>query len=346
MAIGTDVAVPRPSWVSYAAQTRLARATPHFVPAVAGEGGLCDPDALESAVCRPRPRPGRFRAVVATIPGQPDRPLASPDSVRALCAVAERHDLIIISDEIYRDLVHDPGAPFLSPAAVAPVPHGGDHGPEQEPGPGRLADRRGAAPRRTARAGPDRAAARCGPARSGRPRPSRSSTRRLVGFREPPEITERIARSRSPARGGRPRRGSGWGTAAGLSVPAPQAAFYLYPDFSGWRGSAAAARHRDRRGPGRPTWSSGTGQGRCRPAPSASGRRTCGSGWPPACCTGTPTTSGRRRWPRRTRWPCRGSRRRWPGSRTCWPTSARDHRAGTAGRPGPPGAGRAGGRPS
>ena len=34
--------------------------------------------------------------------------------------MAAEHDLIIISDEIYRDLVHDPATPVLSPAAVAP----------------------------------------------------------------------------------------------------------------------------------------------------------------------------------------------------------------------------------
>ena len=54
------------------------------------------------------------------MPDNPTGRLASPDAVRALCAVAERNNLVIISDEIYRDLVHDPSAPFLSPAAVAP----------------------------------------------------------------------------------------------------------------------------------------------------------------------------------------------------------------------------------
>ncbi len=43
LALGTDVAVPRPSWVSYAAQATLIGATAHFVPTVPGEGGSCDP---------------------------------------------------------------------------------------------------------------------------------------------------------------------------------------------------------------------------------------------------------------------------------------------------------------
>src|SRR6266516_6434225 len=57
LAIGADVAVPKPSWVSYAAQAALAGARPHFVPAPPGEGGICDPP--RSPVRSPPPgRPG------------------------------------------------------------------------------------------------------------------------------------------------------------------------------------------------------------------------------------------------------------------------------------------------
>src|SRR5580693_5102415 len=84
MAIGTDVAVPRPSWVSYAAQTRLIGATAHFVPAVPGEGGICDPGALEAVVTAAAAAGRPIRSVVATIPDNPTGRLASPESVRAL----------------------------------------------------------------------------------------------------------------------------------------------------------------------------------------------------------------------------------------------------------------------
>src|SRR5580700_5795344 len=43
LAIGSDVAVARPSWVSYAAQARLTGLQPQFVRAAAGHGGICDP---------------------------------------------------------------------------------------------------------------------------------------------------------------------------------------------------------------------------------------------------------------------------------------------------------------
>ena len=120
LALGTDIAVPRPSWVSYAAQATLIGATAHFVPTVPGEGGSCDPAALEAAVRASRRAGQPIGAVLVTLPDNPTGRLASPDSIRELCAIAERNDLIIISDEIYRDLVHNPDAPVLSPAAVAP----------------------------------------------------------------------------------------------------------------------------------------------------------------------------------------------------------------------------------
>jgi len=55
-----------------------------------------------------------------TLPDNPTGRLASPVTVRALYQVAAAHRLVVISDEIYRDLVHDQATPMLSPAEVAP----------------------------------------------------------------------------------------------------------------------------------------------------------------------------------------------------------------------------------
>src|SRR3954462_8549450 len=54
LAIGGGVVVPRPSWVSYAAQTRLLGIEPLFVPTPPGEGGVPDADALREAVTADR----------------------------------------------------------------------------------------------------------------------------------------------------------------------------------------------------------------------------------------------------------------------------------------------------
>ena len=59
LAIGGDVAVPRPSWVSYAAQATMIGVRPHFVAAAPGEGGICDPDASPPRPRRPPPTAAR-----------------------------------------------------------------------------------------------------------------------------------------------------------------------------------------------------------------------------------------------------------------------------------------------
>lgn len=65
-------------------------------------------------------RRGGISTVVVTLPDNPTGTLASPATVRELCAVADEHDLLVISDEIYRDLLHDPATAYLSPAEVVP----------------------------------------------------------------------------------------------------------------------------------------------------------------------------------------------------------------------------------
>lgn len=119
-ASGGSVALPAPSWVSYAAQAALLRIPAELLPTIRGEGGVPDPDELDAAATRCRRDGTPLTAVVLTLPDNPTGTVAGPETVRATCDVADRHDLLIISDEIYRDLVHDEATPYLSPAEVAP----------------------------------------------------------------------------------------------------------------------------------------------------------------------------------------------------------------------------------
>ncbi|MFB8775933.1 pyridoxal phosphate-dependent aminotransferase [Streptomyces broussonetiae] len=120
LAVGGDVVVPVPSWVSYAAQARLAGARPVAVPILTGQGGVPAPERLREAVAGARAAGQDPRCVVVTVPDNPTGTVASPDTVRRLAAVCRDLDLVIISDEIYRDLVYDASAPAESPALHAP----------------------------------------------------------------------------------------------------------------------------------------------------------------------------------------------------------------------------------
>jgi len=237
LALGADVAVPKPSWVSYAAQATMIDSRPHFVATRPGQGGVPDPARLDQAVAAARADGRHIASVVVTLPDNPTGTVASPDTVRDLCEVAAKHDLIIISDEIYRDLRHDPSAPFASPAAIAPertvvtaalsknlAVGGWRIGVARLPESGRAA-----APARMLR---DRLLSIGSEIWSAPSGPIQHAA--AFAFAEPPELVEHVATSRrlhaTVARAVAARM-----RAAGVAVPLPRAAFYLYPDFGPWR---------------------------------------------------------------------------------------------------------------
>ena len=233
LAIGGDVAVPRPSWVSYAAQASLIGAQPHFVDIRPGQGGVPDPDRLGDAVRAARAAGRELRSVILTLPDNPTGTLASPATIRALCRVADEHDLIIISDEIYRDLVHPETEPFTSPAAMAPgrtivttslskgLALGGWRiGVARLPG--------GEQARLLRRRLRDRLVGIGSEIWSAPAAPIQQAA--AYAFSEPPELAERIALSRR-LHGQVARAVARRFTAAGADVPPPVGAFYLYPDF-------------------------------------------------------------------------------------------------------------------
>jgi len=247
LAIGADVAVPQPSWVSYAAQATLAGARPHFVPTPPGEGGICDPASLVRALEGARAAGRRIGAVLVTVPDNPTGRLGDPATVQDLADVAARYDLVVISDEIYRDLVFDSAAALASPV---------DFDPE----------------RTVVTTGLSKNLAlggwRIGVARVPDGPLGRTLHDQLIGigseiwssasgpvqeaaalaFGEPPELAERISRSRS-LHEAVCRAVADRFAAAGVIVPEPQAAFYLYPDFDPWR-EHLARQHRVTTGPG------------------------------------------------------------------------------------------------
>jgi aspartate aminotransferase len=224
---GPGVAVTRPSWVSYAAQAALSGRTAHFVP---GADGVPDADHLARAVTAARVAGNPVRSVIVTLPDNPSGRLAPAAAVQDLCSVAEAYDLVIISDEIYRDLVHDPDAPFTSPAVISPERTVVTAGLSKNLALGgwRLGVARmpaggfGRALRdRLLGIGSEIWSAPAGPVQQAA----------ALAFSEPPELAERVALSRR-LHGSVARAAAHRFAAAGAEVPAPQAAFYLYPGFT------------------------------------------------------------------------------------------------------------------
>ena len=154
--------------------------------------------------------------------------------VAAFCEVAAACGLVIICDEIYRDLVHDPAAPFLSPAQVAPERTVITTGASKNLALGgwRIGVARmpaGPLGRRLRKAllgaGSEIWSAPSAPVQHAA----------ALAFAEPPPICQRIAASRA-LHAQVAAAVAAVCAAAGLIVPPPQAGFYVYPDFEPWRG--------------------------------------------------------------------------------------------------------------
>ncbi len=119
-AVEGDVLLPRPAWVTYAPQARLLGRRAWGVDIPAEYGGVPEPGALTGTLERIRAQGRRPGLLVLTLPDNPTGTLAPPELVRRICEIAREAGLTVVSDEIYRDLLHEPGTGFLSPAEVAP----------------------------------------------------------------------------------------------------------------------------------------------------------------------------------------------------------------------------------
>ena len=233
MAIGGDVAIPSPSWVSYAAQAHLLGVKPLLVPTRPNEGGVPDPELLVKAVDEARASGQDIRSVIMTLPDNPTGTGASTETVNGLCEVAKSRDLIIISDEIYRDLVFDLSTQLVSPASIAPERTIVTTGLSKNLALGGW--RIGAARLPDSLDGRKLLSRLKGIASeiwSSMPAPMQHAG--AYAFSEPKELTDRVAASRRlhavVARAVAERF-----RAAGATVAEPQAAFYIYPDFEAWR---------------------------------------------------------------------------------------------------------------
>ncbi len=114
-----DVVLPIPSWVTYAAQAALTGKKVIGVPVPAAAGGVPDPELLELALDRAARDGADPRILVVTLPDNPTGTSADAELVQQVCDVADRRGLVVLSDEIYRDLNHV-GAAQASPAGVLP----------------------------------------------------------------------------------------------------------------------------------------------------------------------------------------------------------------------------------
>jgi len=91
---------------------RLAGGEPIFIAGPEERDYKLTPDDLQSALT------DRTRMLILTSPSNPSGATYDPDEMRALAGVLEEHDLCVLSDELYDQLLFD-GQQTLSYAAVS-----------------------------------------------------------------------------------------------------------------------------------------------------------------------------------------------------------------------------------
>ena len=106
---GDEVILPAPFWVTYAEAIKMAGGVPVIVRAPETSGFRIEKEQLEAAVTE------RTKLFIINSPCNPTGALYSEEELRGLVDICVKHDLYIISDEIYYQLVYD-GREFISVA--------------------------------------------------------------------------------------------------------------------------------------------------------------------------------------------------------------------------------------
>jgi aspartate aminotransferase len=96
---GEEVIFPDPGFVSYEALTNLAGGTPTPVPL--RDDLTLDPATVEDAITEDT------AAFVVNSPANPTGAVQSPADMRAFARIADEHDVLCISDEVYEHIVFE-----------------------------------------------------------------------------------------------------------------------------------------------------------------------------------------------------------------------------------------------
>ncbi|WP_272699151.1 pyridoxal phosphate-dependent aminotransferase [Desulfovibrio sp. Fe33] len=102
---GDDVLIPAPYWVSYPAMVQLADGRSVFVPTTADDGYLVTVEGLEAA------RTDKATVLILNSPSNPTGCCYTQEQLEAIAEWARKHDIFIISDEVYDRLVYAPFEP-------------------------------------------------------------------------------------------------------------------------------------------------------------------------------------------------------------------------------------------
>jgi aspartate aminotransferase len=110
---GDEVLIPAPYWVSYPEMVKLTGATPRVLETSDKTGFKILPAQLEAAITP------KTKVLVFNSPSNPTGAVYTRAEIAAIVAVAVKHNLYILSDEMYEHLMYD-GAQATCIATLSP----------------------------------------------------------------------------------------------------------------------------------------------------------------------------------------------------------------------------------
>ena len=97
---GEEIIIPTPCFVSYQAEVILAGGVPIEVPGSLENSFQPEPGLIEAAITP------QTKAIFIGFPNNPTGAVATRENLLEISRIAEEHDLLVISDEIYDSLVY------------------------------------------------------------------------------------------------------------------------------------------------------------------------------------------------------------------------------------------------
>lgn len=108
---GDEIIIPAPFWVSYYEMVHMTGGTPVIVEAGEEQGFKITAQQLEAAIT------DKTKCLMLNNPSNPTGMIYSADELCAIADVCVKHDLYILADEIYYQLIYD-GVEFTSMASL------------------------------------------------------------------------------------------------------------------------------------------------------------------------------------------------------------------------------------
>ena len=111
---GDEVVIPDPAYPAYRSIVTYVGAVPISVPLLERKNFRLELDALEAAITP------KTRAIVINSPHNPTGGILTPEDIKGIAGISRRHDVLVISDEIYNRHCYD--AEFASYFGLAGMP--------------------------------------------------------------------------------------------------------------------------------------------------------------------------------------------------------------------------------